>query len=204
MATRFNLDVEPTITYYNPESFYETSSGVKLGKKSHVRGTDQIQTIGKLVIQEGVVVRGDLSNIKLGRYSIICEGVILHPPYKRSKGQIKFIPISVGDHTLVEENTIVSAAKIGTCCHIGKNCILSPRCIISDYVKILDDTLVPADMVIPPFTVYGGKPASFMSELPETAPLIHMEQTMNYYRNFVPKAVPKEGVPTGPAAAVKK
>ena len=34
----------------------------------------------------------------------------------------------------------------------------SHRCIINDNVKILDDSLITPDTIIPPFSVYGGKP----------------------------------------------
>ena len=38
----------------------------------------------------------------------------------------------------------------------------SHRCIINDNVKILDDSLITPDTIIPPFSVYGGKPGFFL------------------------------------------
>ena len=34
----------------------------------------------------------------------------------------------------------------------------SHRCIISDNTRILDDSILAPETVVPPFTVYGGKP----------------------------------------------
>ena len=34
--------------------------------------------------------------------------------------------------------------------------------MIGDNVKILDDSYLPPDTNVPPFTVYGGKPGTFL------------------------------------------
>ena len=39
--------------------------------------------------------------------------------------------------------------------------------IIKDYVRILDHTIVPANMVIPSFSIVAGQPARVIGELPE-------------------------------------
>ena len=70
---------------------------------------------------------------------------------------------------------------------IGKNCIIGHRfyynirVIINDNCKILDDSIITPDTNVPPFTVYGGKPgriinsAQFISELHESAFIVHKE-----------------------------
>lgn len=39
--------------------------------------------------------------------------------------------------------------------------------IIKDYVRILDGTVVPANMVIPAFSVVAGRPAQVVGEVKE-------------------------------------
>ena len=83
----------------------------------------------------------------------------------------------------------------------------SHRCIINENVKILDDSLITPDTIIPPFSVYGGKPgeliayehnlylfliAIYIGELPETTFMIHKQDAINYYNSFVPQAVVKK------------
>jgi len=44
--------------------------------------------------------------------------------------------------------------------------------------------VLPPDTVVPPFAVYGGKPAVMVGELPETTPIIHKEAAVQFFRNF--------------------
>lgn len=63
--------------------------------------------------------------------------------------------------------------KIGNYAKIGKDCIIGSRVIIGEASIILDGSIVTADTNIAPFSVYGGKPALYMGELPESAPIVH-------------------------------
>ena len=68
----------------------------------------------------------------------------------------------------IDRGTIVSASRIGHNVHIGKNCVIGHRCIIKDNCKILDNSILTTDTVVPPFTVFGGRPAVYLGELPES------------------------------------
>lgn len=57
---------------------------------------------------------------------------------------------------------------MGVGCTIGDNSIISKRAILRDYVTVLPNTIVPPDMVIPPFSIVGGCPAKLLSENPES------------------------------------
>lgn len=92
--------------------------------------------------------------------------------------------LNIGDHVFIDRGCIVCAIKIGSNVHIGKNCIIGHRVVIKDNCKILDNSILAADTVVPPFTVYGGKPATYIGELPETIGMIHKELTVNYFKNF--------------------
>lgn len=50
---------------------------------------------------------------------------------------------------------------------IGSRCILQSFCIIRENVKILDDSVIPANMVVPPGVVVGGRPARILGEVGE-------------------------------------
>jgi len=64
--------------------------------------------------------------------------------------------------------------------------------MIEDNAKIADDSYLPPDTVVPPFTYFGGKPAVFLAEMPESTPLIQKEEAISIYKAFQPdKAVPK-------------
>lgn len=58
------------------------------------------------------------------------------------------------------------------------------RCILQDGCKILDDTVLPADTVVPPLTVFGGFPGVMCGELPDCWEEMQREATLTYYNNF--------------------
>lgn len=77
------------------------------------------------------------------------------------------MPLRLGDHVFIGESTVVQAAAIGSHVHIGKNVSVGEFAIIKDYVRILEDTVIPANMVIPSFTIVAGQPARIVGEVPE-------------------------------------
>lgn len=50
-------------------------------------GSQNIVLQGKVIVQSDAIIRGDLANVKTGRYCIISKEAVLRPPYKKfSKG----------------------------------------------------------------------------------------------------------------------
>jgi dynactin-5 len=67
----------------------------------------------------------------------------------------------------VGPGSVVEAALIGNHVHIGAGCVIGKFAIIKDFVRILEGTVVPANMVIPSFSVVGGRPGRVVGEVPE-------------------------------------
>lgn len=59
------------------------ASGNKVSRKSLVAGAQNIVLTGKVIIQCDAILRGDLANIRTGRYCIISKGVVIRPPFKK-------------------------------------------------------------------------------------------------------------------------
>lgn len=76
-------------------------------------------------------------------------------------------PLKIGDHVYVGPGTVVEAALIGNRVHIGAGCVIGKFAIIKDFVQILEGTVVPANMVIPSFSVVAGRPGRVVGEVPE-------------------------------------
>lgn len=50
-------------------------------------GSQNIVLSGKVVVLEGVVVRGDLANVRVGRHCVVSSRAVIRPPFKKfSKG----------------------------------------------------------------------------------------------------------------------
>ena len=128
-------------------------------------------TKGKDIIQRGVVLRGDLAPIHMGSYVILKENVMIRPTFQydtKKKGRKEYAQIVMGDHVFIDQGTVVCATYIGSNVHIGKNCIIGHRCQIHDNTKILDGSVLAPDTVVAPYTVFGGQPATYQGELPES------------------------------------
>mmetsp|Transcript_14528 Transcript_14528/g.16791 ORF Transcript_14528/g.16791 Transcript_14528/m.16791 type:complete len:179 (-) Transcript_14528:27-563(-) len=92
--------------------------------------------------------------------------------------------IAIGDYVYIGEECSVQAHKIGTYVHIGKGCTINERAIINDCCMIEDNSVVEADAVVPSFTVYGGKPATFKGLLTESFPMIMKQKNETYFSRF--------------------
>ena len=72
----------------------------------------------------------------------------------------------------MDKGAIIEAMLIGDYVKIGKDCILGQRVVVGNNAVILDNSIVCQDTYIAPYSVYGGKPAIYMGELPETFPVV--------------------------------
>lgn len=75
--------------------------------------------------------------------------------------------MKIGDNVFIGSDSVIQSAQIASHVHIGDHVVLQPFCIIRENVKILPFTVVPANMVVPPGVVVGGRPARIIGETGE-------------------------------------
>ena len=85
---------------------------VSVSRKAGLYGSQNIVLSGKVFVEPGCIIRGDLAHVRVGRYSIVRKGTILRPSLKHFNKGVAFVPLAMGDHCLVEENCVVSAAQV--------------------------------------------------------------------------------------------
>uniref|UniRef100_A0A8D8TC28 Dynactin subunit 5 n=1 Tax=Cacopsylla melanoneura TaxID=428564 RepID=A0A8D8TC28_9HEMI len=180
--------------YYDKEHYVETASGNKVSRKSLVAGAQNIVLTGKVIIQCDAILRGDLANIRTGRYCIISRGVVIRPPFKKFAKGVAFFPLQMGDHVFIDENTVVNAASVGSYVYIGKNVVVGRRSILKDCCYIADNSVIPPETTVPSFTKYSGSPAAPVDELPECTADLMSAYTRSYFTHFVSKPRGPEGV----------
>eukprot|EP00808_Paulinella_micropora_P030366 g22606.t1 len=177
--------VEPDVIFYAKSDYFSTKKfGNKISPSSVIRGTEKISVRGKTVIEARAIIRGDLARVNIGQHCIIGEGVVLKPSEHRYSGEVKYIPLPIGDHTVIEKNSIVQAAQIGQAVHIGKDCIIGRRCILSDCCKIEDGSVLAPGTVVAPFSIMAGFPAQRVGRLPYSFKAMREQETISYYKNF--------------------
>ena len=65
----------------------------------------------------------DLITVKKG-------GTVLRPSLKHFNKGVAFVPLSIGEHCMIEDNCVVSAAQIGNYVHLGADSIIGRRAVI--------------------------------------------------------------------------
>eukprot|EP01118_Nematostelium_gracile_P007915 TRINITY_DN2599_c0_g1_i1.p1 TRINITY_DN2599_c0_g1~~TRINITY_DN2599_c0_g1_i1.p1 ORF type:complete len:189 (-),score=28.95 TRINITY_DN2599_c0_g1_i1:12-578(-) len=178
---------EPPAIFYTKEEYIETLTGNRVSRKSVLCGSQNIRLLGKAIIKPSTIIRGDLANINIGRYSLLGENTVIRPSYKRFKGGIAFFPLNIGDHVMIEDDCVITATSIGSYVHIGKGSVISRRCILKECCVILEGSVLPPDTVVPPFTVFGGVPARYQYELPESFQEVQKQRSVGYYDSMVLK-----------------
>ena len=155
--------METPITYKTTHEFRQTEKGnVKLTKLLNCRRLSQVKLNDNILIEDNVILRGDLGQINLGRDTILGENVIIHPSLNSYVQPFEYKNIGIGSCCFIGKNSIISSLKIGNYVYIGENCILSDRTIVEDNVKVLDNTYVPCDMKLINNGIYGGYPAKLL------------------------------------------
>jgi len=167
------------------EDWIQTSSGNQISRHALISKPQALEIpSGRCVIMPNVIIRCDLSPVQLHKYSFIDEGTLIRPcsivtnvtPSSTSTStdcdgnqlNIKFVPLTIGSHTWIGKSCVIEAASIGVGCRLGDNVILSKRCILKDYVFVESNSIVPSDMVLPPFSIVAGSPAKIVGELEES------------------------------------
>ncbi|KAJ9599800.1 hypothetical protein L9F63_026349, partial [Diploptera punctata] len=139
-ATMVALDV-----HYNKAEYVETASGNKVSRQTVLCGSQNIVLSGKVIVQSDAIIRGDLANVRAGRYCIISKHAVIRPPFKKFSKGVAFFPLHMGDHVFVGERSVVNAAVVGSYVYIGKNCVIGRRCVLKDCCFIEDDTVLPPE-----------------------------------------------------------
>mmetsp|Transcript_2454 Transcript_2454/g.3588 ORF Transcript_2454/g.3588 Transcript_2454/m.3588 type:complete len:202 (+) Transcript_2454:115-720(+) len=182
--------IEPPKIYFDQKTWIQTKLGNKISKNSLLYGSNKIRVLGKTIVEPGVIIRGDLATVDLGKNCIICENSVIRPPDQRYPGKLVYIPLKIGDYCIIEKNSIIQAAKIADFVHVGQNCVIGKRSMVSSCVKILDNTVLAPNTVCPPFTVFGGSPGKVVGRLPPSFQHYCIDQTVTFYKNFVEEKTP--------------
>lgn len=135
--------------------------------------------VGDVVMGNGcsvwfnAVVRGDVNSIRIGDFSNIQDGAVLHGTYQRADTKI-------GSYTSIGHNAIVHG------CHIGNYVLVGMGAIVMDGVKVEDWVMIGAGSVVLQNTVlesgylYVGSPARKVKPLTDEQRVI-IQRTANNY-----------------------
>lgn len=195
------LDLEEPPIYYNKSDYIQTASGNKVSRQSVLCGSQNISLAGRSIVKPGVILRGDLQLLRIGKFVTIGDSSVLRPSYKKYKGSLAFFPMTIGDYVTIGPRTIVSAAQIGSYVDIGEDSVISKRCVVKENSVVLPGTVLPPDTVVPPLTVFGGSPGRYLGDLPESTQTLQKHRATMTYKRFLPQRPDTSPKPGGAAVA---
>ena len=140
---------------------------------------ESAQIIGDVVIGEessvwfNAVIRGDVNQIRIGNYTNIQDGCVLHVARKTH-------PLIVGDEVTIGHNVILHACTIGSRCLIGMGAIVMDGAEIGEHSIVGAGSLVTPGTKIPPRSLVLGSPAKVKRELTEAEMRGIRESAANY------------------------
>ena len=134
--------------------------------------------MGDVTIDTGVsvwysaVVRADVEKIKIGAYSNIQDGAVLHG----DPGKITILE----DYVTIGHQAVVHAA------HIEKGCLIGIGAVVLDGVKVEAGCIIGAGCIVtkdvPPRSLMVGIPAKKVRDIPETEAEELIQHAQRYFK----------------------
>jgi dynactin-5 len=97
---------------------------LKLSKKFFARGTNQIVLNSMNVVEEDVILRGDLGKITIGNCTILDSAAVLRPSINSFTPPFEYKHLRIGSNCYIGKNSIICALTIGNNVYIGNDCII--------------------------------------------------------------------------------
>lgn len=107
----------------------------------------------------GAVIRGDIENIHIGKYTNIQDNCTVHTETD--------IPTKLGDYTVVGHNAVVHGCTVGDNCLIGMGAIVLNRAVIGDNCIIGAGSVVTEGKEIPANSLVMGIPGKVIRQVTE-------------------------------------
>ena len=132
-----------------------------------------VQTGKQCTIWFNAVVRGDVNSIRIGNYSNIQDGAVVHCTYQKTV-------TSIGDYVSIAHNAIVHG------CTIEDNVLIGMGAIVMDNAYIEEGSIVAAGAVVthgtrvPAGTIYAGNPAQYLKDVSPEAAEVFKLTAYNY------------------------
>ena len=148
---------------------------------------ESAQLIGDVICGEhssvwmNAVLRGDVHEIRVGHYSNIQDGSILH-------GMKEQYGVYVGDYVTVGHNVILHGCRIESRCLIGMGSIILNGAVIGSGSIIAAGTLIPEKTIVEPNSLWMGSPGKFRRHLEkkdEDAILRYVENYLGYKKQYL-------------------
>jgi len=120
--------------------------------------------IGDVVIGEessvwfGAVIRGDVGSIRIGKFTNIQDGCVLHVSGEEGS-------LEIGDHVTVGHNATLHGCRVESYCLIGMGAVVLDGAIVGPESIVGAGAVVTKGTVVPKRTLVAGVPAKPIREV---------------------------------------
>ncbi len=122
------------------------------------------------------VIRGDVNSIRIGKFSNVQDGAVVHCTYQR-------FGTTIGDYVSIAHNAIVHGCTIEDHVLIGMGSIVMDGAVIGTGSIVAAGAIVTQGTIVPPGTIYAGNPAKYLKDVsPELNTAI--DRTANNYITY--------------------
>ncbi|HEY3244290.1 MAG TPA: gamma carbonic anhydrase family protein [Phycisphaerae bacterium] len=140
-----------------PQHQVRLGEGVYLAPTAYVGG--DVELGDGCTVMHFVVIRGDVSPIRIGRHVNVQDGTIIHT----NRG----VPLEIGDEVGIGHRAIVHARRVGAHTLIGMGAIILDDVDIGRGCIIAAGAVVPPRTVIPAGKLVMGVPARVVRSVTE-------------------------------------
>jgi carbonic anhydrase/acetyltransferase-like protein (isoleucine patch superfamily) len=119
------------------------------------------------------VIRGDINWIKIGSWTNIQDGCVVHVTHDTS-------PAEIGDFVTVGHGAILHGCKIESACLIGMGAIVLDNAVIGGGSLVAAGAVVKSGMVVPPQSMVAGNPAVMKRKISSDEKEYFIEWARNY------------------------
>jgi carbonic anhydrase/acetyltransferase-like protein (isoleucine patch superfamily) len=119
------------------------------------------------------VVRGDVNRIRVGNYSNIQDGAVIHCTYQKTGTHI-------GNYVSIAHNAIVHGCTIEDFVLVGMGAIIMDGAVIETGSIIAAGAVVTQNTRVPAGSIYAGNPAKLLKPVSQEAAEVFMRTAMNY------------------------
>ena len=112
----------------------------------------------------GVVLRGDLNWIRVGRNTNIQDGTIVHVNHERA-GAPGGEPTTIGDNVLIGHLALIHACTIEDEAFIGMRAVVMDRAVVEGGALVAAGAVVTPGKVVKAGQLWAGTPARYVRDV---------------------------------------
>lgn len=121
------------------------------------------------------VVRGDVNYIRIGNYTNIQDGAIIHCTYQKA-------PTEIGSYVSIAHHAVVHGCTVEDNVLIGMGAIVMDHAIVKSGSVIAAGAVVLANTIVESGSVYAGIPAKKVKNVDENLKEVFERTAKNYIK----------------------